>query len=115
MATNTNTTLIAASQTWTSTLIVHGQGRVNVSIRVGSAVQSPAVSAASMIVTLQRMLFGEDFWRDVQEWSVVSSDGILSEENITTQPEPETCEYRIGCDADDFYDVGLVNVRLGTS
>jgi len=118
MSKNTINTYIASSPVWTSTLIVQGTQRINVSIRCGSVVADPVLSYFSGIVTLQRQ-FGDDaldFWRDVEIWSVTKSEGMAgSIEECTTMPEAETVTYRIGVKTGAYYSVGSCNVRLGTT
>ena len=116
MPVRTLTTEFAASDIYTSTITVQGFQRLNVSLRIGSAVSAPAVSAASCKVVLQRLLPGDEtanIWRDVQSWSVAAADGMNGgSENITAQPEPETCQYRAGITS---FTSGIVNIRLGSS
>ena len=116
MAVRTLTTEFTASGIYTSTLPVQGFQRVNVSLRIGSAVSAPAVSAASCTVVLQRLLPGDEsanIWRDVQTWAVTTADGMGGgSENITSQPEPESCQYRAGL---SLYTSGIVNIRLGSA
>ena len=121
--TRTLNTLIASSPVWTSTLIIQGQQRVNMSIYLGSmcsgvaTYSTPVNSTFSGVVTLQRQLpgDGEYTWRDVEEWSVVATDGLDgNKELVTTVPEPETCQYRAGVKEGDYYSVGFCYVRIGT-
>jgi hypothetical protein len=117
-----STLVINSDAMFTSGLKVQGHQRLNVGITIGSNVSSlPAISAYSGIVTLQRR-FGDDvdgLWRDVQDWAILAADGLDGgQENITTQPEPETLEYRIGVksgEGDNSAPSGLLYLRLGTS
>lgn len=108
----------ALSTVFTSEITVQAGQHVNVGIWIGSAVSSPTVSAASATVVLQRRMnylsSASDglFWRDVQEWAVVAGNGLADNvEMITTLPEPETCEYRLGVTS---VDVGPGQLRVGS-
>ena len=116
---NTINTLIASSPVFTSELVVQGHQHVNVSIRPGASagelIQDPVNSTVSAIFTLQRKLPGDEIWRSVQDWSVVTADGLDAEiEVITSNPEPETVLYQLGTIEDDYF-AGAAFVRLGTS
>ena len=100
-----------------STLTVQAGGRLNVSIKIGpSLIQDPTQSTTSALVHLQRRMKSRSsddaaIWRDVESWSILAADGLdAGSENITTQPEPETVDYRIGCKEDNFY--GAANSGL---
>lgn len=121
MSEHTQITLIASSPVFTSALVVQGHQKLNVSIRIGSVGVSTAsivLSTFSGIIRLQRQFIDDDsgVWRDVQTWAVAAASALDGgSENITTNGEPETVTYRLGCDTGDFYSVGAANVRLGTS
>jgi len=122
-------TLLTASNDFGSIITVQPGGRVNIGILIGSQVSdimsAAAFSAAfsapnsrmSADITLQRRMKEEDapyHWRDVQAWSVTLAQGEgASSENITSSPEPELCEYRIGVKLAD-YQSGVGIVRIGT-
>jgi len=112
-----------------SVITVQPGGRVNIGILIGSQVSdimsaagfSAAFSAPnsrmSGTITLQRRMKEEDasyHWRDVQSWSVTLAQGEgASSENITSYPEPELAEYRIGIKTGD-YESGVGLARIGT-
>jgi len=129
---------LTGSAMWTSALRVQAKQRINIGILIGSFVSdmlsayafsttiSGMVSTLSASIILQRRM-REDTnqlsgtgdadwaWRDVEDWTVLSTSGAsASEENISTTPEPEPCEYRIGCGAGQW-DAGTAILRLGTS
>lgn len=122
--------LVESDNNWTSVIAVQGYQRLNVGIKIGSAVSdilsaasfsatlSGIVSTCSCVFTLQRRMpeEQEDYhWRDVAEWSVLAADGEdASSENITDKPEPETVEYRLGVKTGD-YESGTALLRIGTS
>lgn len=120
MPDRTLNTAIASDVIFTSELVVQGHQRLNASIRPGTSfVADPTLSVVSAIFTLQRQLPGSDadagVWRDVQDWSVVQTDGIDgAQEIITSNPEPETAKYRLGVKETDYF-AGAAFVRLGTS
>ena len=111
-------TPVASDVVFTSAINVQGHQRINVSIRPGtSLVTDPTLSVVSATFTLQRQLPGDptDVWRGVQDWAVTNADGLEGEiEVITTSPEPETAQYRLGV-KEGNYDSGAAWVRLGTS
>lgn len=114
-------TLINSSPIFTSVIEVQGHQRVNIGIGIGSVTSADAasvvISAFSGVITLQRQMPGDegDYWRDVQAWSILDSDGLAgATEVITDKEEPETVLYRVGCKTGEF-ESGLAKVRLGTS
>ena len=113
----TNNTMIASDNTWTSELTIQAHKRGNVCLWIGSidaSYVSVNASQMSAIIWLQRKLPGDDVWRVVQEWVIVVGDGQEGNiESVTTQPEPETCIYRLGC-ALGQYESGTAYARLGT-
>jgi hypothetical protein len=116
-----NSAVATSTAVWGSTLMVHANGRLNVSIKIGgSLIQDPTLSTCSALVHLQRRFGGPDseeqsIWRDVESWAILAADALdAGSENITTNPEPETCEYRIGVKAHNFYEVGALFLRVGS-
>ena len=124
--------LVQSDTEWTSGVFVQGHQRLNVGIRVGTAVSdilsgvsfsaatSVVTSVFSGIITLQRRMPEENasyHWRTVSSWTISSSGTDLGgSENITAYPEPETCEYRAGVTgAAAAYVGGVAHLRLGTS
>lgn len=120
MSVKTINTFFGSSPVFTSEIVVQGHQRVNVSIKIGqSFIVDPTASTFSGIITLQRQLPGSDaaasVWRDVQDWSIVASDGLdAAQENITANGEPETVKYRLGTKSGNFFAGGAFG-RLGTS
>lgn len=122
--------LLESDFNFTSVIDVQARQRVNIGIIVGtqisdilsaasfSAAISELTSVFSGTVTLQRKMLEDtaDYaWRDVAEWVISSSvGGDGGSENITANPEPETCQYRAGIKETEFTDgVGLL--RIGTN
>lgn len=134
--TSYNTTagiLLVSSPVFTSVIPVQAGKRLNVGIIVGSKVSdilsakayslaiSAVVGTMSADLVLQRRMredIGADStadytWRDVESWSILTSQGeAASEENITALQEPEECEYRFGCKSGD-YQTGEALLRIG--
>lgn len=107
---NTQFTAIASSPVFTSTLIVQGKQRVNVTIAIGSLSVGSAVNLGGSLtgtVTLQRSFNNEVTWHDVNSWAVATED-------ISDKAEPESVQYRLGVKAGD-YTSGEAVVRLGSS
>lgn len=120
--------LLISDGEFTSVIVVQGQQHMNIGIRVGSdnsdilsyyAYSMPLSTVASTfsgIITLQRRMKGEtqEFeWRDVDTWSIFTTDGTDgSDENTTITPEPETCEYRAGVKTGEYF-AGAAIIRIG--
>lgn len=129
--------ILTSDVVFTSALRVQAYQRVNIEIVIGSQVSdilswaapsaalSAPASTCSAVITLQRRMreltgFTSAAayhwtWRDIDEWAVVVADKEdASVEEITTQPEPEPAEYRIGIKTGDFQS-GVALARIGTS
>ena len=114
-----NTIINSGAITFTSTLNVQAYCRLNIGIWVGSLVafSDVVLNSASMILTLQRQLPGDPsiLWRNVDTWAVALANGQGGNaEEITAQPEPEDCQYRLGLKTAAEYGSGTIYVRLGT-
>ena len=119
-----NTLINSAAAQYCSALTVQAGQRLNISIRPGaSLVSDPTLSVVSAVFVLQRKLspangetVEDDLYRDVQSWAVALADLLAggTTESITSNPEPETCEYRLGVKANEWAS-GAAFVRLGTN
>lgn len=113
----------ALSTVRTSEINVQAGQRINVGIWIGSVISGPTLSAASATVVLERRLnylsgasapienSDAQFWRVVNTWTVQAANGLDDNvEVITTSPEPENCQYRLGV---TVVDVGTGQLRIG--
>jgi predicted phage gp36 major capsid-like protein len=97
------------SNIWTSSLMVQGTDRVNLTLVVGS------------VGTAQSVIAGGSFTGSVQlhrsfdngaNWSVIDSGFTTTEDKRQPEPEPETCLYRAGVPI-GAWTSGEIACRLG--
>lgn len=97
---------ISAENTFTDDIRIPAGSHVNVSIKSGNLVAT---------IVLQRQFLeseeGSSTWRDVDSWDVTAASD--DQEFITSNAEPETVKYRIGCKTGE-YTSGGAGVRLGS-
>lgn len=98
---------ISAENTFTDAIKIPAGSHVNVSIK--------PISSPIMTIVLQRQFLdmeeGSSAWRDVDSWDVTAASD--DKEFITSNAEPETVKYRLGCETGS-YTSGSLGVRLGS-
>ena len=96
---------IDAENTFTDAIKIPAGSRVNVSIKSGNLVAT---------IVLQRQFLEMEegsTWRDVNSWDITAASA--DQEFITSNPEPETVKYQLGCKTGG-YTSGSAGVRLGS-